>query len=205
MYTPPAFRNADPAVALELMRSHPFATVIATGADGAPVVNHLPLLVAGDTLVGHMAKRNPQAAALAATPAATAVFHGPHAYISPTWYEVDDVPTWNYAVVHVRGRARLIEDHAELVALLEAATAAFEGDGPGAWKVALPDDLAGDGALARQIVGVELAIERVDCKLKLSQNRSLADRRGVLRGLEERGDAESAALRRALRRYADPS
>jgi transcriptional regulator len=209
MYMPPHFRSTDAAVARELMSAHPFATLIAVGADGAPVINHLPLLLApstsGELIVGHMARRNPLAQAIAARPKVTAMFHGPHAYISPTWYQVYDVPTWNYAVVHAHGTARLIDDEAKLLEILKTATAVFEGDAPGAWAFGLPEDLAGEGVLARHIVGVEIAVAHVECKLKLSQNRSAVDRRGVLEGLAKRGDPESMALLAAMRRYADPS
>src|SRR3954470_2539732 len=105
MYLPSFFKENDPATLYALMRENPFATLI-TVADGAPFVGHLPLLVRDGEILGHMARANPQWRQF---PEVTAIFHGPHTYVSPTWYTSEgQVPTWNYAVVHARGRAELV-------------------------------------------------------------------------------------------------
>lgn len=123
----------------------------------------------------------------------------PHGYVSPRCYgAAPAVPTWNYVAVHVHGRARVVRDKARLVELVDALSRRYEGDGP--WSVAgLPERfLAG---MVEGIVGLEIDIERIDAKFKLSQNRPPADRRNVIAELERGGDAALAA---AMRRFAPP-
>jgi transcriptional regulator len=158
MYLPSAFRNHETERSLALMRSAPFATVITVDSGGEPFVSHLPLVVEvdGDTVVcvGHMARANPHWRLLPHGQT-TAIFHGPHAYITPTWYTQNNVPTWNYAVVHARGQAELIEDRAGIEACLRALTVHVER-GPGAWAFWIPDDLA--DRLDQAIVGFRLRV-----------------------------------------------
>ena len=195
MYLPRSFENTDVAGSLALMRAHPLATMISVDENGSPFVSHLPLTVEheGDGIVciGHLARANRHWKLLDGR-RATAIFHGPNAYITPSWYVQNAVPTWNYAVVHVRGVVTLIEDRAGIVSCLEALTAAVE-KGPEAWQFWIPDDLRDTLELA--IVGFRLTVDTVQSKFKLSQNRSASDRDGVLRGLAGRSDAASQAVR----------
>src|SRR4051812_30548956 len=111
MYQPPLFRNSDPALLLPLMQRHPFATLVGV-LDGAPEVAHLPLLAKDRPLriEGHVARPNPMVRLVEAGARLTAIFHGPHAYVSPRFYRTaPNVPTWNYAVVHASGPVRLVE------------------------------------------------------------------------------------------------
>ena len=112
MYIPKHFKKKDPEVAYELIRREPFATLLVQNQEGV-LGSHLPLLLdlAGNEpkLVGHMSRSNPQWKLLEQGKEVLIVFHGPHAYISPKWYEENDVPTWNYAVVHVHGRVKAYE------------------------------------------------------------------------------------------------
>ena len=183
------------------MRAHPLATVISVDPDGSPYVSHLPLIVEhkGDGIVciGHLARANPHWRLLGGR-RATAIFHGPNAYITPSWYAQNSVPTWNYAVVHVQGVVTLIEDRAGIVRCLEALTATVE-KGPDAWQFWIPEDLR--NTLESAIVGFQLSVETIQSKFKLSQNRSEADRAAVLRGLAEREDAASQSLRAFMQRY----
>src|SRR5262249_54980216 len=120
MYLPKHFVPKEDA-ALDLMDEYPFATVISCAND-APTISHLPLLLdrSRNRLVGHMARANGHWRVIQEKPQTTVLFHGPHTYITPTWYMSGrDVPTWNYAVVHVVGRAKLIEDFDGLMTLLQ--------------------------------------------------------------------------------------
>ena len=185
------------------MRAYPLATMISVGEDGNPFVSHLPLIVEheGDGIicVGHLSRANPHWKLLDGRHA-TAIFHGPNAYITPSWYVQNSVPTWNYAVVHVRGVVTLIQDRAGIVRCLEALTAAVE-KGPEAWQFWIHEDLR--GTLESAIVGFRLTVDTLQSKFKLSQNRSEADLACVIRGLAGRDDAASQSLRAFMQRYYD--
>ena len=205
VYLPRSFENTDLARSVALMRAHPLATVISVDSvdgDGTPFVSHLPLIVEreGDGLVciGHLARANPHWKLLGGR-RATAIFHGPNAYITPSWYAQNAVPTWNYAVVHARGVVTLIEDRAGIVRCLEALTATVE-QGPGAWQFWIPENLR--DTLESAIVGFRLTVDSLQSKFKLSQNRSAADRDAVLRGLAGRTDAASHAVRALMEQSA---
>jgi transcriptional regulator len=184
MYIPPHFAAATPTWAHEIIEQNEFATLI-TVADGAPFLGYLPLLLDRGrgrlgTLIGHLARANPQWQHLAAG-SAVASFVGPHAYVSPTWYapRPGNVPTWNYVAVQARGTARLIEAGRPTLEVVQRLTSRYETSG--AYRVDLDADEL--NRMARAIVAFELEIEQLDCKLKLSQNRSDADRQEVVRQL----------------------
>jgi len=193
MYIPKAFRGRDEQQAFDLIDAYPFATLTSV-VDGAPFVTHAPVLLAREeeTLYGHLARANPHAEALFANGETLAVFHGPHAYVSPRWFDSPNVPTWNYAVVHVYGRAKELPQP-ELRALLDRLTARFEPPS-GGWQVAsLPE--AQVESLLQAIRGFALPLERLESKFKLSQNRSRPLREGVIAGLrDEAGEPELAQL-----------
>ncbi len=195
MYLPTAFRETRVEALDALMRAYPFATVVITGAAGL-AANHLPLERVGEALHGHVARGNELARMDGAE--VLAIFHGPQGYVSPNWYPSKhesgrEVPTWNYAVVQVHGRLRVIEEAAWLRALLERLTDHHETGQPQPWRV---DDAPADHTdkLLRAIVGLEIAIERIEGKFKLSQNHPAANRAGVLAGLGERGGEGDEAL-----------
>ena len=208
MYVQASFAETDPERLLELAARYPFATVITPGADEL-WVSHLPLLVRrrGDAVVllGHLARANAHWEAMAGDDGVptTAIFHGPHAYISPSWYATSPaVPTWNYVVVHAVGKTRVHHDGPELAELLRDLTAEYEGRQAGAWSPdRLPDDFA--QPMRGAIVGFELAVDRLEGKIKLSQNRSAEDRRGVVAALEAQMSEDSRAVA-ALMREAGP-
>jgi transcriptional regulator len=202
MYLPTHFRADDPALARALIAAHPFATLVSTLA-GAPFVTHLPLLLSpdGQRLLGHFARPNPHAAAIGHGAITVAVFHGPHAYVSPRWYQRRPaVPTWNYAVVHVSGPLRPLADVDELRALQAQLVETFE-------PAPLPEGVMPEThveQLSAGIVGFALAIERIETKLKFGQHRSLADQQGVEAGLLAEGGADGAALIALQRRLGYP-
>jgi transcriptional regulator len=163
----------------------------------------LPILLKNEQstsskLIGHLAARNPHAQELKDGDSVTVLFHGPHTYITPKWYAENDVPTWNYAVVHVHGRIRWIREFNPLLELLGEMTDFFEDGSPDPWRFFLPDDLKSPEVLTNAIVGFEIEIESIESKFKLSQNRSLEDRTGVIAGLEKRSDEMSMRVRELM-------
>jgi transcriptional regulator len=197
MYAPPHFEVSDLAGLHALVERHPFATLVSTVA-GEPFATHLPLLLdraAGPqgSLTGHVARANPHWRAFDGETPALAIFHGPHAYVSPSWYaQGPAVPTWNYAAVHVYGRPLAFEDPAHLEPLVDRMVATFEAGQASPWSGALPE--AFKAGMLRAIVGLRLEIGRIEGKWKLGQNRSRADQEGVLRALEASGSPEDAGL-----------
>jgi transcriptional regulator len=207
MYVPAAFAAPTADDAGELLAqcaSYPFATLVsfaaaasssAGGAEGV-VVSHLPLLVdvPRRVLRGHLARENLQYEHLLAGAEALVIFHGPHAYVSPSAYVAPgpSVPTWNYVVVHVHGHARVVGEP-ELRVILSDMIARFDTTG---WE--LTDDEPYLAKSLGAIAGFEIAIERLEGKWKLSQNRSPEDRQGVADWLEGQGEGsrEVAALMR---------
>lgn len=206
MYVPPAFEATDADEIRRFIDVYDFATLVSAGAT-VPHVSHLPLWLrpAGDgfgTLVGHVARANPHREAFDGRTPALAIFHGPHAYVSPAWYAKGPaVPTWNYAVVHVHGTPRILSDDGEVAALLDALVERYEAGRRERWRPDLPDDFA--RAMRGAITAFELPIERVEAKFKLGQNRSPADRAGTLAGLEAEGRPAADALAAFLRARGD--
>lgn len=179
MYLPPQFNAKDQGFASELMRAHPFASLISTDDDGLPFVTHLPLHLeqhgpatastTGSVLLGHCAKPNPHWRYLQARPTALVTFLGPHAYLSPQIYpDLARVPSWNYLAVHCTVRARLVDDPDSKDALLKKLIGDHEPAYASQWR-------AMDPALAQKllagIVGFELEVLQLQCKLKLNQHR----------------------------------
>lgn len=198
MYQPAHFKVADSDALHALMRAYPFATVVTGGKDGL-AANHLPLELVDGQLHGHVARGNELARMDGAE--VLVIFRGPDGYISPNWYPSKrethrEVPTWNYAVVHVHGRLRTTQDAAWLRALLDRLTDRHEASQSQPWKVSdAPEDHI--EKMLRAIVGLEISIDRIEGKFKLSQNHPAANRAGVRAGLGERaarGDAELADL-----------
>lgn len=185
MYLPDRFRETDTERILALVEGHPFGMLI-TAPDGEPYVNHLPFLLyrdgSGIRLLGHMARDNPQWQHFSSEREVLAVFQGPHAYVSPNWYGSPGVPTWNYAVAHLRGVPRLVEDESELEDLLRAMTRLHEADQPSPWQADLEPERR--ARLFGMIIGFEIEVTDIQAKFKLSQNRPAEDRRRVADALD---------------------
>lgn len=205
MYLPSQFLVEDAEKQAAFIERHSFATLVTShndGSDGSsPFASHLPLLFDADrgpqgTLVGHMARANPHWRQFASGVESLAIFHGPHAYVSPSWYASEPaVPTWNYAAVHVYGVPFVIEDHDRVVEALNRTVAFYESAFERPWPGQLPEEYR-DG-LIRAIVAFEIPVSRIEGKYKLSQNRSPADRQGVYQALSRSAfasDREVAAL-----------
>lgn len=147
-------------------------------------------------LLGHMARANPQWLHFSPGSEVLAVFQGPHTYISPSWYSSPGVPTWNYAVVHLRGNPRLIESETELEALVEQLTHVQESHMPSPWK----PNLVGErrSKLLSMIVGFEIEVTEVQAKFKLSQNRSPEDQQRAIKELSHSNNQTEAAVAKLM-------
>ena len=186
MYRPEKFA-ADDDAAIAVIDDWPFAMLL-TPHEGRVEVSHLPVIRIGDDLFGHLARANPQVAAMAGRES-TLVFTGPHAYVSPHWYAegAPSVPTWNYAAVHVRGIPRMLSDE-ETFELLETMTARFA---PRPLPT-LPEPVR--RAKLGAIAGFSIPIEQMEAKFKMSQNRRAEDRAGVVAGLSASDQAMDLAV-----------
>jgi len=202
MYIPPAFRIEDKARLAAFLRQHGFATLI-TQDGAAPFASHLPMLFRPDlgehgTLIAHMARANPQWQHFTDAREVLAIFHGPHGYISPSWYETAPaVPTWNYAVVHAYGVPAIFEDRDRIVALLRETINFYESSLKHPWSGELPPEYL--DKMIHGIVAFEIPLTRLEGKFKLGQNRSAADLQGVYRALSESTHADDRALAELMR------
>ncbi|MER8865996.1 FMN-binding negative transcriptional regulator [Mesorhizobium sp. M0751] len=216
MYQPPHFQETRPDVLHGLIRAHPLGLLVSNGTEG-PVANAIPFLLDAPSLLNadvppngrlraHLAKANPQWRLLADNPLAPVlvVFQGADAYVTPSWYETKRetgkvVPTWNYAIVQVRGIVTVIEDQDWLAEQISDLTMSQEGNRSAPWAVTdAPAPFI--QSQIKGIVGLEIAITEISGKWKVSQNRPAADRVGVAEGLESE-TANSADMVRLVRSY----
>ncbi|HYD81706.1 MAG TPA: FMN-binding negative transcriptional regulator [Paucimonas sp.] len=206
MYIPSHFEERRAEVLHRLVAEHSFGTLVTLGSGGLGA-NHLPFELdpgAGPlgTLRAHVARANPVWRDCAGEVEALAIFQGPGAYVSPSWYPAKQehgkvVPTYNYIVVHAHGPIRVIDDPVWLKALIERLTDTHEAGRPVPWKVAdAPADYI--EKMLGAIVGIEIPISRLQGKWKASQNRGAADRRGVAQGLLAAGGEQAAAMAAAV-------
>jgi transcriptional regulator len=204
MYIPTPFREDRLDVLHDVIRQYSFATLVSYGATG-PIATHLPLLLdptrgARGTLIGHVARENPHWQVFRDAPEGEtlAIFQGPHAYISPTWYATPyAVPTWNYVAVHAYGRPTPIEDEAAVYQIVAETVRVYESQFAYRWDLDAYRDYA--QKLLKNIVGFEFEITRLEGKRKLNQNRSQVDQRGVVAGLSEQADPPGLALASLMR------
>jgi transcriptional regulator len=212
LYQPPLFRETRPEILHALIRAHPFGLLVSNGPEG-PVANALPFLLDADVppngrLRVHLAKANPHWRLLADNPGATVlvVFQGVDTYITPSWYQTKRetgkvVPTWNYAMVQVSGTARVIEDGAWLAEQIADLTNVHESPRPEPWAVTDAPETYIQSQI-KGIVGIEIDITEIHGKWKVSQNRPMADRVGVVGGLEaEAVSADSLEMARLVRSF----
>jgi transcriptional regulator len=189
MYNPVHFREARPDVLHAFIRAHPLGTLVTSGPDGLDA-SHLPVFLDANTgrLRCHMARANPQWRQLGSGGRVLMIFTGASHYITPNWYPEKRkhgkvVPTWNYAAVHVSGSACLFEDSASLLRHLHELTNFNEAGFAERWSVADAPAEYVEG-MTKAIVGVEIAVDRIEGKWKVSQNRSAEDQQGVIAGLD---------------------
>jgi transcriptional regulator len=203
VYTPASFRLDDREHLHAVMEAHSFATLIAHHDDGTPEITHLPVLLdrgvaPNGAIRAHVARANPFGRLAAEGRPIVAIFHGPHAYVSASWYgePTRQVPTWNYVVVHAHGRARRAMNRDELLRLLADLSAENERDAA-PWRYDSLDEKLRDGLVAG-VIGFSIEIERLEGKAKVSQNRTPDDQARVLARLEAEGQHDVAAWMRRL-------
>jgi transcriptional regulator len=196
MYIPAAFAESDLTKLHTFIEQNSFGLLVSL-VDGLPFASHLPFLLERTSgpqgsLVGHMARANQQWRNDSGQ-TALAIFSGPHAYISPTWYEADQlVPTWNYAAVHAYGRVQVVEDESALLVIVQKMVQVYEQSMPQPWSF--------DGSstfvkrLLGQILGFRIEIERIEGKWKLNQNYPVERRQKVVQALRDRGDENAQAI-----------
>ncbi len=204
MYRPKHFDVEDLDLLHGLIRAHSFGTLVSNGEDGL-VASHIPFLLdpdegASGSLFGHVARANPQWRDFDGRSDLLVTFQGPHAYVSPAWMEAEtSVPTWNYVAVHVYGRPRIVEDSDRVRASIERLVAANEAPRVNPWTTTDAPPSFVDGML-RGVVAFDLPIDRIEGKWKLSQNKSPADRRGAIDGLEAEGGTPGCEVAEEMRK-----
>jgi transcriptional regulator len=202
MYIAPHHALTDHTALTSLITTHPLGSWVCF-CDGHLVANPVPFFLdthqgPHGTLLGHVSRANPVWRALTPSTPSIVMFHGPQAYITPHWYPGKSehgrvVPTWNYAVVHAHGVARTVEDPDPLRRLMQRLTAAQEAGQSTPWHMsdAPPDYIR---ALLRGIVGIEIPIDRLEGKLKASQDEALPDRLGTVAGLQATASDNARAM-----------
>jgi len=207
MYLPGHFEETRIDILHQLIRARPLATIVTLGSAGLNA-NHIPFELSAEpaplgTLRGHVARANPLWRDFSENIDALIIFHGPQAYVSPSWYPTKQatgevVPTYNYIVVHAYGRLEIIDDPRWLGGLVTRLTERFEAARAEPWHVTDAPDGFIENQL-RGIVGIEIVISKLLGKWKASQNRPVVDREGVVKGLSGSNDADSLALAELVR------
>jgi len=206
MYTPPAYAETNGQLLRERMRAWSFATLVTHGTEGLNAT-HLPFLVDDDgahgLLTTHLSRGNSQYLDLKAGTPALVIFQGPHAFISPSWYANRlTFPTWNYTAVHAQGTPEVVEDTAAIHAVLKRTVATYDTPLGGEWAFgAMPEELTASRLQA--IAAVRIPIARIEGKMKLNQDKSVADRLGVIAALERLGDTQGLAVAALIRAQPD--
>jgi transcriptional regulator len=203
MYIPKHFAIAEKADCHQVIAENGFGELVTLDDAGLPFASHLPFLIdpargVSGTLIAHMARANPQWQHFTTGKPALAMFHGPHAYISPAWYATHPaVPTWNYVAVHAYGVPKIVDAPTSIEKILRQLVDANEAANGTTWRMGgLPEEYL--GSMIRAIVAFEIPIDRLEGKAKLSQNRDAVDQARVAEALAS-GDPSAQATSRAMR------
>lgn len=195
MYIPEFNRVKNHADTVSFVQANPFA-ILVTSSDAGPFATHIPILARHAdgqmTLHGHIARANPHWGLLQSPQESLAIFHGPHAYISPSLYESrESVPTWNYAAVHVYGYARVVSEPERLMEEVREIIHVFDPAYFAQWS-SLSDKFR--YGMLKQIVGFEMVATRIEAKFKISQNRTKVDQAAVIGSLGQSTDSAAAGI-----------
>jgi len=189
MYIPKEFIESDIERIISIANTYAFGMIV-TVKEGIPFANHIPLMIDGNepiTIYGHMAISNEQWRHFNENTDVLVIYQGPHAYISPSYYENKGVPTWNYSAVHMYGKASVISDKQRTAKLIEDLSHKYEKGKDNPWQPNYSP------AALNGIVGFEIEVERIEAKSKLSQNKPEGDRKKIITSLRNcAGEAESA-------------
>jgi transcriptional regulator len=199
VYIPEHFRNEDRATALAFMRANPFAILI-SNTDEGPFATHVPVMIRESaehlTIRGHVAKANPHWRYLQNDPACLMIFHGPHAYISPSNYDTREaVPTWNYGAVHIYGNATTYSEPDQLLNVLHDLIPTFEAAYEEHWANLSE---AYQHRMLSHIVGFEIAVTKLEAKFKLSQNRTRNEQQHIIDSLSGASDTAVSGTARLM-------
>jgi transcriptional regulator len=191
MYIPKHFDITDREEILAFIKANSFGQLIST-VDGKLFSTHMPFLLSEDQskLLGHVAKQNPQWQDIH-DQTVLITLQGPHDYISPSWYKSPGVPTWNYQAVHIYGRCEVIRNPEQIKTIIDTLTEKYESQFENPWQANYQD------VMLQAIVGLEITITEIQCKYKLSQNRSMEDRQNVVKELD---NTESVELAKAMQK-----
>jgi transcriptional regulator len=200
MYIPEFNRQEDRSTALSFMRANPFA-ILVSNADGVPFATHVPVLIEehADQLVvrSHMARANPHWKSMKEGEESLIIFHGPHAYISPSLYEIrESVPTWNYAAVHVYGEPTLFSGEESLTETLNQMINTFESSYMAQWSEMSEEYRS---RMMKHIVGFEIQAKRLEAKFKLSQNRTKGEQARIIESLSQNPDSNISGIAELMR------
>ena len=200
MYIPEHFQVHDNADTIAFMQANPFAILISATDDG-PFATHVPVVIrqVGEQMVlrGHVAKANAHWKHLEKRPDCLTIFHGPHAYVSPSNYATREaVPTWNYGAVHVYGKARVFSGADELLGVLHQLIPMFDPAYADQWaELSQPYH----ERMLRHIVGFEIAVTKIEAKFKLSQNRTKQEQENIIASLGAAPDTVISGVSRLMR------
>jgi transcriptional regulator len=204
MYLPDAFKVVDDVEIHAFIQRYDFATMVSAAPTG-PIASHVPVVVRGEAtglvIVGHLARANAHWRVMDGSVECLAIFHGPHSYVSPTWYASSPaVPTWNYAVVHAHGKPRFRDDRPFIETVVGDLVHRYEGSRARPWRI---DDQPSDfrDRMLAGIVGFEMPVLEIEAKFKLGQNRRVEDRAGTIAGLEREQSADGLALAHFMRAH----
>jgi len=193
MYIPKHFEVTDTDKIFAFIKANAFGQLISS-VKGRLFSSHIPFLVSEDkkSLICHVAKQNPQWEDIE-NHEVLVTFQGPHGYISPSWYDSPGVPTWNYQVAHIYGKANLVTEPDKLKNILEVLTLEYESANKQPWNIEYKE------SLLNIIIGIEIKITDIQCKFKLSQNRSVTDQNNVSKELSNLGCSQlSQAMKNGL-------
>jgi transcriptional regulator len=202
MYIPASFQISDLNTLHRFIEQHSFGLLVSQH-EGDHFATHLPFILerssgSNGALLGHMARANPQWQALVDRSVLT-IFSGPHAYISPSWYEAEHVvPTWNYTAVHAYGRVQLIEDSTALLDILNRSVNEYESSMAKPWS--LGESTTFLDRMMTQIVGFRIEIDQIEGKWKLSQNHPMERREKVIHSLMLQGDENSVGIAKLMQK-----
>jgi transcriptional regulator len=204
MYVPDAVKVVDGLEIQAFVQRYDFATMVSSPGTGL-LATHVPVVVRRETsglvVVGHVARANSHWRVMDGSVDCLAIFHGPHSYVSPTWYvNSPAVPTWNYAVVHAYGKPRCREDGAFIETVLDELVDRYESHRAERWRIEdQPSDFR--HKMLAGIVGFEMPVVKIEAKFKIGQNRRLEDRTGTIAGLEGEQSPGSIALAEFMREH----